>query len=87
MCTEERNNGRLRVQSARKGRVRSLKRNGSLRDVGFYLLIAVVLLMTIFALRGGMGNQEKVTYAQVPAAGAADGEPGLPGGQYRDPCT
>jgi DNA-binding NtrC family response regulator len=42
-----------------------LKRNGSLRDVGFYLLIAVVLLMTIFALRGGMGNQEKVTYAQV----------------------
>lgn len=43
----------------------SLKRNGSLRDVGFYLLIAVVLLMTIFALRGGMGNQEKVTYAQV----------------------
>jgi len=33
--------------------------------VGFYLLIAVVLLMTIFALRGGMGNQEKVTYAQV----------------------
>ena len=42
-----------------------MKRNGSLRDVGFYLLIAVVLLMTIFALRGGMGNQEKVTYAQV----------------------
>ena len=40
-----------------------MKRNGSLRDVGFYLLIAVVLLMTIFALRGGMGNQEKVTYA------------------------
>ena len=33
--------------------------------MGFYLLIAVVLLMTIFALRGGMGNQEKVTYAQV----------------------
>ena len=30
----------------------------------FYLLIAVVLLMTIFALRGGMGNQEKVTYAR-----------------------
>ena len=25
-----------------------------MRDVGFYLLIAVILLMTIFALRGGL---------------------------------
>ncbi len=33
--------------------------------MGFYLLIAVVLLMTIFALRGGMGNQEKVTYVKM----------------------
>ena len=33
--------------------------------MGFYLLIAVVLLLTIFALRGGAGNQDRVVYSQV----------------------
>ena len=43
----------------------SLKFRGSLRDVGFYLLIAVILFMTIFALRGGSDAQDPVTYGQV----------------------
>ena len=33
--------------------------------MGFYLLIAMVLLLTIFALRGGAGNQDRVVYSQV----------------------
>ena len=39
------------------------KQNLKLAIVGGILL--AIVLMTIFALRGGMGNQEKVTYAQV----------------------
>ena len=31
-----------------------MKRNGSLRDVGFYLLVALILVLTMFALRGGL---------------------------------
>ena len=33
--------------------------------MGFYLLIAVILFMTIFALRGGSDAQDPVTYGQV----------------------
>ena len=33
--------------------------------MGFYLLIAVILLMTIFALRGGTETRDPVTYGQV----------------------
>ena len=36
-----------------------------MRDVGFYLLIALILVMTIFALRGGLDNQTAVTYGQI----------------------
>ena len=43
----------------------SLKFRGSLRDVGFYLLIAVILLLTIFALRGGSDARDPVTYGQI----------------------
>ena len=43
----------------------SLKFRGSLRDVGFYLLIAVILLLTIFALRGGSDARDPATYGQV----------------------
>ena len=42
-----------------------MKRNVSMRDVGFYLLIALILVMTIFALRGGLDNQTAVTYGQI----------------------
>jgi len=45
--------------------VPSLKFRGSLRDVGFYLLIAVILLLTIFALRGGSDARDPVTYGQI----------------------
>ena len=33
-----------------------MKRNGSLRDVGFYVLIAILLIVSIFILRGGMNT-------------------------------
>ena len=42
-----------------------MKRNGSLRDVGFYLLIAILLILSIFVLRGGMDQGDQVTYGQV----------------------
>ena len=42
-----------------------MKRNGSLRDVGFYLLIAILLIVSIFVLRGGMGQEDQVTYGQI----------------------
>ena len=41
----------------------SKKRN--LRDVGFYLLIALILLMTVFALRGGLDASERATYGEI----------------------
>ncbi len=41
----------------------SKKRN--LRDVGFYLLIALILLMTVFALRGGLDASERTTYGEI----------------------
>ena len=33
--------------------------------MGFYLLIAVILLLTIFALRGGSDTRDPVTYGQI----------------------
>ena len=42
-----------------------MKRNGSLRDVGFYVLIAILLIVSIFILRGGMNTGDSVTYGQV----------------------
>ena len=36
-----------------------------MRDVGFYLLIALILVMTVFALQGGMSDQTAVTYGQI----------------------
>ena len=39
-----------------------MKRNGSLRDVGFYVLIAILLIVSIFVLRGGMSAGDQVTY-------------------------
>ena len=36
-----------------------------MRDVGFYLLIALILVMTIFALRGGLDSQDAATYGQI----------------------
>ena len=42
-----------------------MKRNGSLRDVGFYILIAILLIVSIFVLRGGMGTGDQATYGQV----------------------
>ncbi len=42
-----------------------MKRNGSLRDVGFYVLIAILLIVSIFVLRGGMNTGDSVTYGQV----------------------
>ncbi len=36
-----------------------------MRDVGFYLLIAVILLMTIFTLRGGLDAPEQATYGEI----------------------
>ena len=69
------------AQSARKGRVPSLKRRGSLRDVGFYLLIAVILLMTIFALRGGRTPASGHLRPDPPPAGAAAGVQRGAGGQ------
>jgi len=41
-----------------------LKRRGSLRDVGFYLLIAVILIMTIYALRGFEAD-DGISYADI----------------------
>jgi len=41
-----------------------LKRRGSLRDVGFYLLIAVILIMTIYALRG-FDADDGISYADI----------------------
>ncbi len=38
-----------------------------MRDIGFYLLIAVILFMTVFALRGGFDAQEPITYGEVRA--------------------
>lgn len=34
------------------GSVRRLKKRGNLRDIGFYVLIAAILLMAVFALKG-----------------------------------
>ena len=42
-----------------------MKRNGSLRDVGFYVLIAILLIVSIFVLRGGLHAGDQVTYGQV----------------------
>ena len=42
-----------------------MKRNGSLRDVGFYVLIAILLIVSIFVLRGGMNAGDQVSYGQV----------------------
>ena len=42
-----------------------MKRNGSLRDVGFYVLIAILLIVSIFVLRGGMNAGDQATYGQV----------------------
>ena len=33
--------------------------------MGFYVLIALILVMTVFALRGGVGDQRTVTYGQI----------------------
>ena len=33
--------------------------------MGFYLLIALILVLTMFALRGGLDGQEEVTYGQI----------------------
>ena len=41
-----------------------MKRRGSLRDVGFYLLIAVILIMTIYALRG-FDADDGISYADI----------------------
>ena len=42
-----------------------MKRNGDLRDVGFYILIAILLIVSIFVLRGGMNPGEQLSYGQV----------------------
>ena len=42
-----------------------MKRSGGLRDVGFYVLIALLLLVSIFVLRGGMNGGDQVTYGQI----------------------
>ncbi|WP_363315555.1 ATP-dependent zinc metalloprotease FtsH [uncultured Flavonifractor sp.] len=42
-----------------------MKRNGNLRDVGFYLLVALILVLTMLALRGGLDSQAEVTYGQI----------------------
>lgn len=36
-----------------------------MRDVGFYLLVALILVLTMFALRGGLSDQTEVTYGQI----------------------
>ena len=36
-----------------------------MRDVGFYLLVALILVLTMFALRGGLSEQAEVTYGQI----------------------
>ena len=41
-----------------------MKRRGSLRDVGFYALIVIILIMTIYALRG-FGGEESISYADI----------------------
>ncbi len=41
-----------------------MKRRGILRDIGFYLLLAVILIVTIFALRG-FNAAGGATYAEV----------------------
>ena len=52
------------IYPAPKGRGLLLKRRGSLRDVGFYLLIAVILIMTIYALRG-FDADDGISYADI----------------------
>ena len=42
-----------------------MKRSGGLRDVGFYVLIAFLLIVSIFVLRGGMNAGDQVTYGQI----------------------
>ena len=42
-----------------------MKRSGGLRDVGFYVLIALLLIVSIFVLRGGMNAGDQVTYGQI----------------------
>ena len=42
-----------------------MKRSGGLRDVGFYVLIALLLLVSIFVLRGGMNGGDQITYGQI----------------------
>ncbi len=41
-----------------------MRRKGSLRDVGFYLLIAAILLVAVLALRG-FDTAEGITYAEI----------------------
>ena len=36
-----------------------------MRDVGFYALIALILVMTIFALQGGLDNTPSATYGEI----------------------
>ena len=38
---------------------------GGIRDIGFYLLIAVILFMTVFAMRGGFDAPEQITYGEI----------------------
>ena len=44
--------------------VTALKRKGSLRDIGFYLLIAALLLMTVLALRG-FDSKQNPLYSEI----------------------
>ncbi|MCC8122754.1 MAG: ATP-dependent zinc metalloprotease FtsH [Oscillospiraceae bacterium] len=41
-----------------------MKRKGSLRDIVFYFLLAIILVITVYALRGFDG-QESLTYADI----------------------
>ena len=36
-----------------------------MRDVGFYVLIALILMMTVFALQGGLDNTPAATYGEI----------------------
>ena len=38
---------------------------GGIRDIGLYLLIAVILFMTVFAMRGGFDAPEQITYGEI----------------------
>ena len=38
---------------------------GGIRDIGFYLLIAVILFMTVFAMRGGFDAPEQIIYGEI----------------------